>query len=334
MREAISSKAELSEAKLSQFGVSKLGATQLRAAEIRAVPPRTLRLNRALAEAGLSSRRGAEQLIRSGQVCVNGAVVRSLSTVLSAGVDRLEVNGDRVAVPARTHSEVWALYKPRNCMSTLHDPQGRLTLAALLPFSPKRLFPVGRLDWNAEGLILLTNDGKLAHRILHPSFRVPKVYWVKVRGEVSPRALEAIRRGVWLEAGRRSHAQGFVLHSRNGKTWLELTLREGVQHHLHKIFNAVGHSVLKIKRYQVGPIALEDLRPGESRLLDTDALWRLWKTIHENAESVSSAAKQAVRRKAPRDRVQRRQPQRRQRASVSGTAQPVQRIQNMKRGTL
>jgi pseudouridine synthase len=135
---------------------------------------------------------------------------------------------------------------------------------------------VGRLDYDAEGLILLTNDGELAHRVAHPSFGVRKIYLVKVKGRVAPDALGELARGPVLDGRRRRGMQARILHHHNDKTWLEVTLKEGIQHHLKKAFAAVGHRVLKIKRYQVGPVALGELRPGEARRLSREEVaWML-----------------------------------------------------------
>ena len=234
-----------------------------------------VRINKALALAGLASRRGAEKLILGGRVRVNGAVVRDLATTVRPGEDRLEVDGRSVAVPADQAREVWALYKPKNCVSTLDDPEGRPTLRDHFPRSAARLFPIGRLDYDAEGLILLTNDGDLAQRIAHPSHGMTKVYLVKVKGEVAPEALQSLSQGPELDGKRRRAIRARVLHVVNDKTWLEVTLREGIQHHIKKAFAAVGHRVLKIKRFQVGGVTLEELQPGQCRRLSGEEVERL-----------------------------------------------------------
>jgi len=225
-----------------------------------------IRLQKAIAQAGLASRRAAEEMIRAGQVRVNGQVVRRLGTCL-APEDALEVDGRPVDWARAPATEVWALYKPRRCVTTLHDPEGRPTVADLLPRGGPRLFPVGRLDYDAEGLLLLTNDGALAQRIAHPSQGVAKVYLVKVKGLVSAETLARLREGPHLDGRRRTPVRARVLHTLADKTWLEVTLKEGIQHHIKKMFAQHGHRVLKIKRYSVGPVALEDMRPGELRRL-------------------------------------------------------------------
>ncbi|MCZ6747691.1 MAG: pseudouridine synthase [SAR324 cluster bacterium] len=225
------------------------------------------RLQKVIAAAGLASRRGAERLIEEGEVRVNGQVVRRLGTRVVPGTDRVEVRGE--PLPARTRVErvVWALYKPRGCVTTLSDPQGRPTVRDFFPESAQRLFPVGRLDYDAEGLILLTNDGQFAQRVAHPSFSVTKTYLVKVRGLLGPGPLQQWAAGPTIDGSRRQPVRARVLHTVNDKTWCEVTLQEGLHHHIKKLFAAIGHPVLKIKRYRIGPVELEDMRPGQSRRL-------------------------------------------------------------------
>ncbi len=235
-----------------------------------------IRLNKAIALAGLASRREADRMIERGEVRLNGAVISTPGASMVPGRDRLEVAGQPVQVPTQQVPELWALYKPKGYVSTLSDPEGRPCLADLLPYAATgRLFPIGRLDYDAEGLILLTNDGELAHQVAHPSHGVEKIYLVKVKGLLAPDALARLARGPVLEGRRRRPVRARILHTLNDKTWLEVTLREGIQHHIKKMFAAVGHRVLKIKRYQVGPIELGALEPGQARKLgqaDRDAL--------------------------------------------------------------
>lgn len=235
-----------------------------------------IRINKAIARAGLASRREADRLIRAGKVRLNGQVLTDLGRSILPLVDHLEVAGQQVNLRTTPEAEVWALYKPKRVVSTLNDPEGRASLADYLPNTPKRLFPVGRLDYDAEGLILLTNDGELAHRVAHPSFEVEKIYLVKVKGLVTAQSLQRLARGPLLEGRRRGGVKARVLHKLKDKTWLEVTLQEGIQHHIKKMFKPLGHMVLKIKRYQVGPVELGDLKPGQSRRLDKEQVdWML-----------------------------------------------------------
>jgi len=239
-----------------------------------AAAPAGMRIHKAMARAGVASRREAERMIEAGQVRVNGEDVRQPGRLLAPG-DALEVGGRKVAWEERPAPELWALYKPKRCVCTLNDPQGRRTVKDYFPRSAQRLFPVGRLDYDAEGLLLLTSDGALAQRVMHPSFGVPRIYLVKVRGAVLPGTLRDLARGVELEGRLRQPARTRVLHKVNDKTWLEVVLKEGLQHHIKKMFQAVGHHVLKIKRYQIGPIELGNLLPGQSRRLGQADMERL-----------------------------------------------------------
>jgi 23S rRNA pseudouridine2605 synthase len=225
-----------------------------------------VRLQKAIASAGLASRREAERLIAEGLVRVNGLVVHEMGVRVVPGRDHVEVEGR--ALPGRPpHRQVWALYKPRGCVTTLHDPEGRPTIKEYFPRGAGRLFPVGRLDYDAEGLILLTNDGEFAQRVAHPSHSVAKTYLVKVKGILTTAELAEWERGPLVDGRRRRPVRARVLHTVNDKTWCEVILREGIHHQIKKLFEALGHRVLKIKRFQVGPVTLEEMRPGESRRL-------------------------------------------------------------------
>jgi len=240
-----------------------------------------LRLNKAIAQAGIASRREADRLIREGVVRVNGEQVLDLGRRIDPATDRLEVAGKSVRLAAKPATEVWALYKPKGCVSTMHDPQGRPTLVDHFPKSGARLFPIGRLDYDAEGLILLTSDGELAQRVAHPSHAVDKVYLVKVKGLVEDKALAQLAKGPVLDGRRRGKVRARVLHNLTDKTWLEVTLREGINHHIKKMFAQHGHRVLKIKRYRVGPVELGDMRPGQTRRLSGEEVTALLDQAHE-----------------------------------------------------
>jgi pseudouridine synthase len=223
------------------------------------------RLQKILSKAGITSRRKAEGLILQGRVSVNGKIVRELGTKAVLGRDEIRVDGK--TLKPESEGVVLALFKPRRCVTTLHDPQGRPTVADFVNKFPKRLYPVGRLDYDAEGLLLLTNDGELAHRLQHPRYKVPKTYLVKVQGHPQAEALARLQQGVNLEDGITSPAELNVMEDDQKATWLSLTLREGRKHQVKRMCAAVGHPVLRLRRTKVGPIELDDLRPGETRRL-------------------------------------------------------------------
>jgi pseudouridine synthase len=224
------------------------------------------RLQKILSQAGITSRRKAEKLILQGRVSVNGRVVRELGTKAVLGEDEICLDGK--AIEPETEKVVVALFKPRNCVTTLHDPQGRSTVADLVQSISVRVYPVGRLDYDAEGLLLMTNDGELAHRLQHPRYKVAKTYLVKIRGHPLEEALSQLQQGITLEDGITAPAELHVLEDDDKATWLSLTLREGRNHQVKRMCAAVGCPVLKLRRTQIGPIDLGNLRPGSSRRLN------------------------------------------------------------------
>jgi 23S rRNA pseudouridine2605 synthase len=219
-----------------------------------------MRLAKFLAASGVASRRAAEEIVRAGRVTIDD--VQVVDPARDVGASHIvALDGKRVQVEqARA---VYAVNKPRGVVSTARDPQGRPTVVALVP-SRLRLYPVGRLDADSTGLILLTNDGELAHRLMHPSFEVPKTYRARVfSAPVRPAALAALRSGVELEDGRTSPARV----SRISPDTIELTIHEGRKRQVKRMCEAVGHRVAALERVGFGPLVLGDLRPGAYRRL-------------------------------------------------------------------
>ncbi len=220
-----------------------------------------MRLAKYLAGCGVASRRACEQIIRSGAVTVDGACVTDPARDVDAS-RRVEVDGRPIG-PARG-TVVYAINKPAGVVSTASDPQGRPTVVALVP-GERRLYPVGRLDAGTTGLILLTDDGELAHRLTHPRFGVEKTYRVRVqRGPVPERALRQLRDGVELDDGLTAPARV----RRVSADTLELTIHEGRKRQVRRMCEAVGHRVLALERVRLGPLELGDLRPGAYRQLN------------------------------------------------------------------
>ena len=234
---------------------------------------RGLRLQKFLAGAGIASRREAERLILAGRVEVNGQPVDRLGTRVDPGRDTVRLDGRRIR-EAEQHV-YYLLHKPRGFITSASDPEGRPTVLQLLRGVRERVFPVGRLDWNSEGLLLLTNDGDLAYRLTHPKNHVPKTYRVKVRGIVPADVLQAARRGVVLE-GRRTLPADVRRVSSQSNTWLEVVLYEGRKNQLRKLFERLGHPVLKLRRVAIGPIHDRTLPPGGVRRLTPDEVRRLY----------------------------------------------------------
>jgi 23S rRNA pseudouridine2605 synthase len=235
------------------------------------------RLQKILSKAGITSRRKAEELILQGRVSVNGRVVSELGAKAVLGKDDICLDGK--AIKLETEKVVVALFKPRNCVTTLDDPQGRPTVAELVRNISVRVYPVGRLDYDAEGLLLMTNDGDLAHRLQHPRYKVPKTYLVKIRGRPPEEALTQLQQGISLEDGITAPAELHVLEEDNRATWLTLTLREGRNHQVKRMCAAVGCPVLKLRRTQIGPIDLGNLQPGRSRRLRAREVRALRQTV-------------------------------------------------------
>lgn len=215
-----------------------------------------------LARAGFGSRRACDELIEDGRVTVNGTVAE-LGRRVDPDDDAIEVDG--VPVSTGTGLVHYLLNKPRGVVTTAADPEGRPTVVALVPAEP-RVFPVGRLDVDTEGLLLLTNDGDLAHRLLHPSFGVDKEYLAEVEGRPTRAALRALREGVELEDGRTAPAKVGVM----APNLVRLTIHEGRNRQVRRMLEAVGHPVRRLVRTRVGPVSDRSLAPGEWRPLSAE----------------------------------------------------------------
>ncbi len=224
------------------------------------------RLQKFLARAGLGSRRGCEALITAGRVRINASSVRTLGVCVDPERDVVAVDGERIRPPRRTLSLV--VHKPARCVTTLRDPQGRPVVTTLLPERGlPRLFPVGRLDFDAEGLLLLTNDGELAERLTHPRYGVARTYHVKVKGQPDAAALERLVHGVSHD-GERLHAERATLLRRApANAWVAIVVTEGRHHQVKRLCEAIGHPVLRLQRVRFGPLVLGDLAPGQWRTL-------------------------------------------------------------------
>jgi 23S rRNA pseudouridine2605 synthase len=234
------------------------------------------RLQKIIAAAGVASRRKAEELISAGHVRVNGAVVTELGTKADPETDHIRVNG-KLLQGAQRHVYL-LLNKPKGYVTTVSDPEKRPTVMQLLRGVKKRVYPVGRLDYASEGLLLLTNDGALANKLMKAASQVPKTYVVKIAGVPSPESLEKLRAGVSIEteSGRRVRTApaGVRLLKEANNPWYEVTLIEGRNREIRRMFEKVGHHVEKIKRVRYGPLTL-DIPPGEFRALSEAEVDRL-----------------------------------------------------------
>jgi len=235
-----------------------------------------IRLQKVLAEAGVGSRRHCEQLIADGRVKVDGKVVAWFGSRVDPRTAVIHVDGKRVET--RAEMRYYAVNKPRGVVSTMSDPQGRRTLADYVDV-PERLFHVGRLDTDTEGLILLTNDGELSHRLTHPSYGVGKTYLAEVPGPI-PRDLgRRLREGVTLEDGIAA-ADGFrVVETAGKRALVEVTLHEGRKHIVRRLLQEMGHPVRQLVRTEFGPVRLGALKPGTMRALTVKEVGELYAAV-------------------------------------------------------
>ena len=254
-----------------------------------------MRINKFLAACGLGSRRKVEEIVLAGRVTVNGSRISDLSTFIEPGRDRVIVDGRAARLP-EGHT-YYLLHKPEGIMTTARDPEGRSTVLQLVPARP-RVFPVGRLDRETSGALLLTDDGPLAHRILHPRYGVEKEYVAVVEGRITDDAVSALREGVLLEGERRPTAPAMVdvLDRKNHRSRLRLTVHEGRNRQVRRMLEEVGYPVLQLRRERIGPIALGDLAAGLHRVLNPDEIAALRR---ETARPRSTRRPQVARSATP-----------------------------------
>jgi 23S rRNA pseudouridine2605 synthase len=223
------------------------------------------RLQKILAQAGVASRRAAEHLISEGRVRVNGRIVRELGSRADPAHDRVEVDGKRLVAERLVY---FLMHKPRAVVTTLDDPEGRKSVADLVRGISARVFPVGRLDFQTSGALLLTNDGELAQALLHPTRAVPKTYNAKLQGRLDAALLDRLRAGVVLDDGTKTApAEVNVLRAEEKFTSLEITIAEGKNRQIHRMGEAIGRPVLRLTRIAFAGLTLEGLRPGQMREL-------------------------------------------------------------------
>jgi 23S rRNA pseudouridine2605 synthase len=266
-----------------------------------------VRLNKYLAQAGVASRRAAEEFIRNGSVRIDGKVVLELGTIVAPDAV-VEVSGKRVR-PAREHTYVM-MHKPAGVMTTMRDPEGRRTIGDVIRAQrgPKaaRLVPVGRLDYDTSGVLLLTNDGDLAFALTHPKFGVDKVYRAVMRGRLEPEAVEKLRGGIFLEGRRTAPAMLRVVAVARDRSVVDLTLHEGRYRQVRRMFEIVGHPLVALERLRFGPVTLGALRPAHTRELTPgerkalDALLLNSRTDAGRVKGAGDSRRNASRKRRPR----------------------------------
>lgn len=234
------------------------------------------RIARFLARAGAASRRHAEELIREGRVTLNGKAVVEPGAHLDSAKDTVRIDGKRITPSVPVYL---VLHKPRGVLCTMEDPRGRPCVGDLMTDMKGRPYPVGRLDFDAEGLLFCTNDGELAHRILHPRYRVRKVYHVKIKGVPDKRVIDRLRSGIMLD-GRMTAPAGVSLLKRGQRnSWLRMTLHEGRNRQVKRMLESFRYQVLKLTRVALGPLKLEGLPRGAYRKLRPDEVARLKESV-------------------------------------------------------
>jgi len=235
------------------------------------------RLQKFMAHAGIGSRRNCEELILQGKVKVNGQLITALGTKIDPEKDEIEVNNK--LIKEKEDMIYILLNKPDGYITTRQDPQGRPTVIDLIKHVNKRVYPVGRLDYETEGLLLLTNDGELAFRLTHPKYIINKVYQALVKGKPSNNSLEQLRRGVLLEDGLTAPAEVKILDKIEDNTLIELTIHEGRNRQVRRMCKAVNHPVLNLKRTKIGSLDLGTIKKGNFRFLTEDELQWLKKSV-------------------------------------------------------
>lgn len=277
------------------------------------------RLQKIIARAGLASRREAEEMILAGRVRVNGRIVTELGTKADAARDHVKVDGKLLRDAEEPRYIL--LYKPKEVMTTMEDPEGRTTVVDYLKGVRERVFPIGRLDFHSEGLLVLTNDGELAYRLSHPSHGSVKTYHVKVKGIPQERLVEKLERGIVLDGKRTRPAVIGRLRTTGkrddeGNSWFEVKLSEGRTQQIRRMFKAIGHPVAKLKRVAIGQLTDPELLPGQWRDLNPREIRLLTKKEAEPRRPVRAAAGRATKatakaptkKSAPRRQVSKKKP--------------------------
>ncbi len=233
------------------------------------------RLQKILSRAGISSRRAAERLIAEGRISVNGSVVVEPGTKADPGRDEIRLDGRLISL--ETERIYLMLHKPKGYVTTLSDPQGRSIVTDLINGVAARVYPVGRLDYDSEGLLILTNDGDFAQRLQHPRYGIPKTYRVKVEGHLLKGELKVLENGIDLPDGRFAPTDVHLEKTNPGSTWLTMTITDGRNRVIRRAFDSLGHSVARLVRVAVADITLSPLREGAWRMLTPREVERLLK---------------------------------------------------------
>lgn len=229
-----------------------------------------MRLNKFMATCGVASRRSCDEIIEEGRVRVNAVVVKKLGGQVDPDKDLVAVDGKAIRI--KGSFEYYMLYKPCGYITSVSDPQGRKTVLDLLPNTGKRLFPIGRLDYNTSGLLLVSNDGDLTQKLTHPSFEFGKTYVAVVSGDITENDLVKLRTGVDIGGFTTSNATASVLRKFDGKSEVKLTIHEGKNRQVRRMFEALGKKVKSLKRISIGKLTLGNLQTGQCRKLTEEEI--------------------------------------------------------------
>lgn len=239
------------------------------------------RLQKVLATAGLGSRRACEEIILDGRVCVNGRRVNELPVLVDPKSDKITVDGRRISLEQKV---TYILNKPKGVLATQKDPRGRKRAVDLMEGVSERVYPVGRLDADSQGLLLMTNDGDLAAKLTHPRYGVPKTYRARVRGRVGDGVLGKLRQGIWLSEGKTQPARVTLVYKGREYSIVEITLREGRNRQVRRMLAQLGHPVRELTRIRVGKLSIRGLGVGKYRKLNKRELDDLGKLIEQSKE--------------------------------------------------
>lgn len=244
-------------------------------------PMPKMRINRYIACCSIISRRGADSLIKAGKVGINSRPA-SIGDVVDTDIDSVIIDGKQISLQEKHYL---AIYKPKFVVTTMNDPQGRVCIKDFIPQHYLGVFPVGRLDFDAQGLIILTNDGDFANIIHHPSYNIPKVYDVKVMPRATEGAIKKMGQGVYLEGIkiRGSHVE--KMHDSGNTTYMRITLQQGIKNQIKRMARAVRLHVTSIKRISIGPVSLKGMKPGEIRPLTNAEVYAIHKPLKKHKEA-------------------------------------------------
>ncbi len=269
-----------------------------------------IRIQKFLSMAGVCSRRKAEELISQGKVRVNGTVCTRLGTKIDPEKDRIELGGHSITLPASQAEHIYlAFHKPKGILTTLMDPQGRPTIKPLLEeFTKRRIFPVGRLDKDSEGLLICTSDGELANRLIHPRYKVEKVYLTTVTGHPDRKKIERLREGgIEIQGKPIKPCKIRVIRKGRDQTTYEVILKEGRKRQIREMFRSVGHRVIRLRRTSIGPVQIGNLKPGQARDLSEHEINELRKAagltnekLHSNTHGINRTDNNRRERKLKR----------------------------------